>query len=157
MSRIVIGWAAALALSTSAAGCKKSEEPAPPTLTNAPSPSAEPSATAPPIPTPNPAQSVRQLGNLLDAAAKAKGNTPCEKWYSTLEEMRKAAREAGAPEQKKLAPREQYLAACNGLPAEVQKCLLLGHAMEHGDTCHHAQNQLDAAGRETFRKVLSGE
>jgi hypothetical protein len=116
MSRVVIGWAAALALSTSAAGCKKSEEPAP---------------------------------------ANATGNTPCETSYSTLEGIAKASAPAG--EQKRLMPKDQFLASCKELPPQLQKCLVLGYAMEHGDTCQEARNKLDPAGQERLRKLMSGE
>jgi hypothetical protein len=116
MSRVVIGWAAALALSTSAAGCTNNEEPAP---------------------------------------ADTKGNTPCEMSYGALEAIAKAGAPAGA--RKKLMAKDQFLASCKELPPALQKCLVLGYAMEHGDTCQEARNELDPAGQERLRKLMSGE
>ena len=157
MSRVVIGWTAVLALATVAAGCKDDKSPGQPTAPPEAAPAASPSAALPLmlIATGNPGKP----SGALDAAASAKGNTPCEQSYATLEAMAAAAEKAGAPAsaRKKLRPRDEFLASCKELPEEVQKCLVLGYVMEHGDRCQEAKNKLDAAGQEKFKKLMSGE
>ncbi|UQA60380.1 hypothetical protein [Polyangium aurulentum] len=161
MSRVVIGWTAALALATLAAACKDDESPGQPTAPRETAPAPGPSARLPLMlfPTSNPGKPTGALGDTLDAAAGAKGDTPCEQSYATLEAMAAAAEKAGAPAEtrKKLRPKDKYLASCKELPEEMQKCLVLGYVMEHGDQCQAAKDKLDAAGQEKLKKLMSGE
>jgi len=70
---------------------------------------------------------------MVDTPAAA---TPCESAYDAMAAEQATAKQTNKPSFFSwLAPREQFLAACQGLPAGVQSCMVPRYYMHHRVEC----------------------
>jgi hypothetical protein len=163
MSRVALRSGIVLALAIMAAGCSKKDESPATTAESKPATTGSAAAAAPadsaaaPIGSGDAAKALGALGDMMNAAANAKGDTPCDQAYNAMEAMMQAAEKAapaGATKtDKKLPPKDDFVKVCKELPEDVQKCMNFGYAMEHLKDCEAAQAKLDPAMKEKFKNL----
>lgn len=139
-------------------GVQAAADPAP-APTPAPAPSVPPGQVpSPPHPRlgdspgghPAPPESMKRLGEALGRAAQAadeasaEGGTTCERAYagavamaSALHEQMGSANDAPPP----LPARGEFVSACNELPEEVQRCMLVGYAIQNQEECRRVRQE----------------
>jgi len=81
------------------------------------------------------------------AAAEGDGST-CEQAYAGIMQMVAAMKKqlgggTGEVEEDE-AKRAEFMEKCNGLPPEVQQCLVMSYAMEHQQECEQYRDQLQS-------------
>ena len=94
------------------------------------------------------ADPAKALGAGLQAAAEAKGDTPCEQSYNAIDAMIKAMEKQMPPGGKSKAAmpdKAKFLEGCKALPPQMQQCMVMSYAMAHQAECTEAQKKLDPA------------
>ena len=165
-----------LVMAASAYGCDEKKDAAPATPVAAPAAPA-PAAPAPAAPvaaapgTPAPAGDVKPgdapkmgdvgkaLGDAMNAAAQAKGATPCETAFLGMEAMMKGLeKNMGAGGKKaELPPKDKFVGACKELPEPVQQCLTMEYGMAHQKECQEARAKLDPAKLAKLKELMGGK
>jgi hypothetical protein len=159
-----------LVFAASAFGCDEKKEeakPAPaPTTPAAPAPTAAAPTTATPTPaggdkaaadaTKAAGEMGKALGDAMKAAGEAKGGTPCETAFNSMEAMMKALEKNMPPGGKKaeLPAKDKFVAACKELPDQVQQCMTMDYAMGHQKECMEAQSKLDPAKMAKMKELM---
>jgi hypothetical protein len=162
----------ALVVALVGVGCDEKKEAPPAAAAAAPAaaapaaPPAAPAAAAPAAPTAaapgapaGAADPGKALGAGLQAAAEAKGDTPCEQAYNAIEAMIKAMEKnmpPGGKAQGGMPEKAKFVAGCKELPPQMQQCMVMSYAMGHQKECQEAQAKLDPA-TVTKVKALMGK
>ena len=133
--------------------------PAPAAPAAAPAAAAPAAAPAAPGAPAGAADPGKALGAGLQAAAEAKGDTPCEQAYNAIEAMIKAMEKnmpPGGKAQGGMPEKAKFVAGCKELPPQMQQCMVMSYAMGHQKECQEAQAKLDPA-TVTKVKALMGK
>ena len=159
----------ALVVALVGVGCdEKKEAPPAAAAVAAPAPAAPAAAPAAAAPAAAPAapgapagaaDPGKALGAGLQAAAEAKGDTPCEQAYNAIEAMIKAMEKnmpPGGKAQGGMPEKAKFVAGCKELPPQMQQCMVMSYAMGHQKECQEAQAKLDPA-TVTKVKALMGK
>jgi hypothetical protein len=84
------------------------------------------------------------MGAVLALYHAPEGSTPCESAYNAFKASQDlAAQKNLTPVVLKLAPRDQFLATCSGLPAPTQQCMVPMYLAEHRPQCAGAKPPQD--------------
>lgn len=91
------------------------------------------------------------------AAIPANGDDQCTVAYRGLETMMTELHNR-MPEQptNPLPPRDGFLDICRDMAPEVQRCLVVAHAVEHQEECERASANLDPAVRARIDALMGG-
>jgi hypothetical protein len=79
-----------------------------------------------------------EMSTLLALYQAPEGATPCESAYNAFkasQDLAAARGPAAVAVVLKLAPREQFLARCDALPAEARPCLIPSYEVRHRPEC----------------------
>lgn len=94
---------------------------------------------------------------LAAAHAAEVGASLCDAAYESAAELVRVVRERFPDDARDLPPRELFTTACERMPENVQRCMLVRYAVEHQEECAQAQEALPAADRERMERLLGGE
>jgi hypothetical protein len=84
----------------------------------------------------------------LGAASRVgEGTNDCETAYARLRALVTTIEQEAPGTVQALPPEDRFLAVCSGLPAEMQRCLVVEYAIEHEATCTELHESLDPATR----------
>jgi hypothetical protein len=157
-----------LVFAASAVGCDEKKEEAKPATPAATTPAPAPTAGAPTTPAPaggdkaaaDPTKVAgemgKALGDAMKAATEAKGGTPCETAFNSMEAMMKALEKNMPPGGKKaeLPVKDKFVSVCKELPEQVQQCMTMDYAMGHQKECMEAQSKLDPAKMAKMKELM---
>ena len=81
-----------------------------------------------------------------EEAAEGEGTT-CEQAFASVQALRAQLEEQmGGNNQAPPLDRDAYLATCNQLSPEAQRCSIMSYAMEHQEECAAVQDEINGAG-----------
>lgn len=82
-----------------------------------------------------------------EAAAPEGEGTTCEQAFASVQALRAQLEEQmGGNNQAPPLDRDAYLATCNQLSPEAQRCSIMSYAMEHQEECAAVQDEINGAG-----------
>jgi hypothetical protein len=116
-----------------------------------------PAAAAPGAPAADPAKA---LGAAMNAAAEAKGDTPCEQAFNAIDAMIKAMEKnmpPGGNSTGQMPDKAKFIAGCKELPPQVQQCMVMSYAMAHQQECKDAQAKVDPATMAKVKALMGGK
>jgi hypothetical protein len=94
----------------------------------------------------------------LGAASRVgEGTNDCETAYARLRALVTTIEQEAPGTVQALPPEDRFLAVCSGLPAEMQRCLVVEYAIEHEATCTELHEALDPATRARLDGLMHGD
>jgi len=132
-------------------------EPTPPTVAEGESTAAVPAGSpglAPPAPAVDAlAQAVAGAAEAA-AGASAEGGSNCEQAYGSVIAMVQALQQQLGRGSGGLPDRATFVAACNELPENVQRCMVMAYAAEHREECQRATASVNDETRTKIRRMM---
>lgn len=127
-----------------------------------PSPPESPAAQGP-ISNPDELRLREMLAALSEAAEAAAETDPngshCERAYESSRRLAIALSESqgGSPVQEETpANKARFVAGCERLPAETQRCMVVGYSVAHRDECAELRRNATPEIRAAVREVMTG-
>lgn len=75
------------------------------------------------------------LGEALEAASEAEGDSACEQAYNSSAAVSERYETRSGMSVRAMPPRDEFMAMCEGLPPEAQRCMLMSYAIAHTAAC----------------------
>jgi len=96
-----------------------------------------------------PPESMKKLGEALGRAARAadeasaEGGSTCDRAYAGALAMANALHEqmGSANQEPDLPSRDEFVSACSELPEEVQRCMMVGYAIQNQAECRRVRQE----------------